>query len=78
VAIGGDIIEVVAPSKPGTTAGRLLKKRGDGGYMIIMQTIDAAGRRKYIESKKLAKVIFSHSYPDGECIQYHPKGIPGK
>jgi len=78
VAIGGDIIEVCAPFKPDTTVGRLLKKRGDGGYMIIMQTLDAIARKNYIESKKLAKVIFHHSHSDSECIQYHPKGIPGK
>lgn len=78
VAIGGDIIEVVAPFKSGTTAGRLLNKRGDGGYMIIMQTVDAAARRKHIESNKLAKVIYSHSHGDAECIQYHPKGIAGR
>ncbi|KAJ9614469.1 hypothetical protein H2200_002606 [Cladophialophora chaetospira] len=77
VAIGGDIIEVVAPFKPGTTAGRLLQKRGNGGYMIIMQTVDAAARRKYIESNNLAKVIWTHSYADSEAVQYHPKGIAG-
>lgn len=46
--------------------------------MIIMQNEDAAARRKYIESRKLAKVIFSHSHGDSECIQYHPKGIAGE
>ena len=78
VAVGGDIIEVVAPFKADTTAGRLLKKRGDGGYMIIMQTSDAATRRRYIEEKGFAKVIFSHSHGDVECFQYHPKGIAGR
>ncbi|OQV03252.1 hypothetical protein CLAIMM_08318 [Cladophialophora immunda] len=42
-----------------------------------MQTLDAAGRRKYIESNNLAKVIFDHPHGDVECIQYHPKGIAG-
>ncbi|KIX04179.1 uncharacterized protein Z518_07733 [Rhinocladiella mackenziei CBS 650.93] len=77
VAVGGDIIEVCSPFKPDTTVGRLLKKRGDGGYMIIMQTTDAAARRKYLESNKLAKVIFGYSHGDVECVQYHPKGILG-
>ncbi|KAK5191388.1 hypothetical protein LTR96_009893 [Exophiala xenobiotica] len=79
VAIGGDIIEVCSPLQPGTdtTVGRLLEKRGDGGYMIIMQTLDAGARRTHIESKGLAKVIFSHSHDDVQCIQYHPKGIAG-
>ncbi|KIW07617.1 hypothetical protein, variant 3 [Verruconis gallopava] len=75
--IGGDIIEVVAPFKEGTTAGRLLEKRGEGGYMIIMQNLNAQKRRQYIESKKLSKVIFEHVHDDVTCIQYHPKGIKG-
>lgn len=82
VAIGGDIIEVCSPIQPNTTVGRLLQKRGDGGYMIIMQTLDAAARRRHIESNGLAKVIFSHSHSHDDddhvqCIQYHPKGIAG-
>ena len=85
--IGGDIIEVVAPFKEGTTAGRLLDRRGEGGYMIIMQTTDAEVRREEIEAMG-KKVIFSHpfkyEYPEWEgvkdegwCIQYHPKGMMG-
>jgi len=77
VAIGGDIVEVVVPTRPNTTAGRLLSRRGDGGYMIIMQTLDAVARRSYIESKGLSKVIYVHEHDDAVCIQYHPKGIKG-
>ncbi|TVY55736.1 hypothetical protein LSUE1_G007524, partial [Lachnellula suecica] len=75
--IGGDLIEVVSPLKSNTTAGRLLSKRGNGGYMIIMQTEDALARRDCLESNKLAKVIFTHDNEDSVCIQYHPKGIKG-
>jgi hypothetical protein len=77
VPIGGDIIEVVAPIREGTTAGRLLDKRGDGGYMIIMQNVNAQKRREYIESKKFTKVIFEHKHDDVTCVQYHPKGLKG-
>ena len=77
VAIGGDVIEVLAPIKEGTTASRLLRKRGDGGYMIIMQTLDAAARREYIQSRNLSQVIFGFTEGEVECVQYHPKGIPG-
>ena len=28
VSIGGDVVEVVAPTRPGTTAGRLLEAKG--------------------------------------------------
>jgi hypothetical protein len=88
VPLGGDSVEVVAPTREGTTAGRLLTKRGDGGYMIIMQTLDAAEKRACIEESGKSKVIFSHPFSntyrswdgtkdDGWCIQYHPKGIKG-
>lgn len=70
--------QVVSPFRPNTTAGRLLSKRGDGGYMIIMQTRDAVARRSYIEANKLGKVIFSYEVGDAVCIQYHPKGIKGR
>ncbi|EDU49750.1 hypothetical protein PtrSN002B_007770 [Pyrenophora tritici-repentis] len=77
VPLGGDMIEVVSPIKEGTTAGRMLEKRGEGGYMIIMETEDAKKRRDYIVANELAKVIFEHEYTDSVCIQYHPKGIKG-
>jgi hypothetical protein len=69
--------QVVSPFKPDTPAGRLLSKRGSGGYMIIMQTEDAIARRDYLQSNKLANVIFSHESEESVCIQYHPKGIKG-
>ncbi|KAF2455874.1 hypothetical protein BDY21DRAFT_395271 [Lineolata rhizophorae] len=77
VSLGGDFLEVCAPVQPDTSVGRLLDKRGDGGYMIIMQTEDAAARRAFIETNGLAKVIHSHSSDDADCVQYHPKGIKG-
>lgn len=88
VPLGGDTVEVVSPTRPGTTAGRLLDKRGEGGYMIIMQSEDAEARSRQIEAAGLSKVIFKHpfsySYPswggvkdEGFCIQYHPKGFKG-
>jgi hypothetical protein len=77
VPLGGEIIEVVAPFEEGTTAGRLLKKRGEGGYMIIMQTLDAEKRKKHVLDNKLGKVIWEHPSEDSYAVQYHPKGIKG-
>jgi hypothetical protein len=74
---GGDILEVVSPFQEGTTAGRLLDKHGDGGYMIIMQTEDASKRRDYIVQNNLAKVITNVESEDAVIVQYHPKGIKG-
>jgi hypothetical protein len=72
------MIEVVSPFQNDTTAGRLLDKRGDGGYMIIMQTEDAKKRREHIEAEGLAKVITSQEHDDVVFVQYHPKGIKGE
>lgn len=76
VPLGGDLLEVVSPIQPNTTAGRLLEKRGDGGYMIIMQNLNASARRKHIE-KLGHKVIWGYKHDDVSCVQYHPKGIRG-
>lgn len=45
--------------------------------MIIMQTLDAGARKEYIQSRNLSRVIFDFIEGDAECVQYHPKGIPG-
>ena len=39
--VGDGFLEVVAPVREGTTAGRYLERRGgDGGYMVILQCDD--------------------------------------
>src|SRR5678815_6198505 len=47
--VGETFLEVVSPKQAGTTAGRLLEKRGgDGGYMVILQVEDIAEARARI------------------------------
>ena len=54
--IGDKFLEVVAPVRDGTTAGRYLDRRGgDGGYMVITQCDDLAPRRQRCEA--LSQVI---------------------
>jgi hypothetical protein len=77
VPLGGDVVEVVSPMQEKTTAGRLLDKRGDGGYMIIMQTEDAKERRQHIETTGRVRAIWGYEHDDITCVQYHPKGIRG-
>ena len=44
--VGATFLEVVSPVREGTTAGRLLDRRGgDGGYMVILQTVDLRADR---------------------------------
>lgn len=70
--VGDTFLEVVSPVVEGTTAGRLLEKRGgDGGYMVILQTgrlaeardrVRAAGAR-IVDQKDGDGVAFTHLHP---------------
>jgi hypothetical protein len=75
--IGDTFLEVVSPKGPGTTAGRLLqKRRGDGGYMVILQVDDLAKARARVRdaSARIADQM------DGDGVAFthiHPKDIGG-
>ena len=48
-AIGDTFLEVVAPVRDDTTAGRYLERRGgDGGYMALFQVPDVADARRRV------------------------------
>lgn len=71
--------QVVSPFLPTAPAIRHLKTRGEGGYMIIMQTHQptALARLQNIKTHSLAKAIFTYSTSESDMVQYHPKDIPG-
>jgi catechol 2,3-dioxygenase-like lactoylglutathione lyase family enzyme len=75
--VGDQFLEVVAPVEEGTTAGRLLAKRGgDGGYMVILQVDDIAAARARVEALGVRVV----DRFDGEGAWYthlHPKDVGG-
>ena len=50
--IGDHILEVVVPKQPGTTAERFLTRRGgDGGYMVLVQTLDLDAERARVDAE---------------------------
>ncbi len=75
--IGDTFLEVVSPTREGTTAGRLLDKRqGDGGYMVILQTEDLAGAR----ARFAALGVRIADQFDGDGVHFthlHPKDVGG-
>ena len=75
--IGDKLLEVVSPTQEGTTAGRLLDKRGgDGGYMVILQTDDLATMRARFD--ELGVRIVSDPKGDGIVgLHLHPKDVGG-
>ena len=68
---------VVSPKEAGTTAGRLLQKRGgDGGYMVILQVDDLA--QALARVKDAAARIADQMDRDGAAFTHiHPKDIGG-
>jgi hypothetical protein len=75
--VGDTFLEVVSPTQEGTTAGRLLAKRGgDGGYMVILQVEDMKAARELAASKG---VRFADQF-DGDGYGFthlHPKDVGG-
>jgi hypothetical protein len=74
--IGDRFLEIVAPTKDGTTAGRLLEKDGSGGYMAIFQIDDFAGARKRAADLGI-RTVWEAELEDISAAHLHPKDIGG-
>jgi catechol 2,3-dioxygenase-like lactoylglutathione lyase family enzyme len=74
-AVGNGFLEVVAPVRDGTTAGRYLeRRRGDGGYMVITQCADLAKRRARCEAAGV-RVANEIRHADYQELQLHPRDV---
>ncbi|HEY2780497.1 MAG TPA: VOC family protein [Steroidobacteraceae bacterium] len=75
--IGDTFLEVVSPKVAGTTAGRLLEKRGgDGGYMVILQVDDLAQARARVAAAS-ARIADQADVNGASFTHIHPKDIGG-
>jgi len=75
--VGGQFIEIVAPVRDGTTAGRYLeRRRGDGGYMVILQCSDHAPVKARAAKLGLRKVL-EFDELGYACMQFHPRDTGG-
>jgi hypothetical protein len=73
--IGNKVLEVVSPLREGTTAGRQLdKRRGDGGYMVILQVDDLDAMRSRIDAREV-RVVFTAPGPGITGLHLHPKDV---
>lgn len=78
--VGTNFIEVVAPIKENTAAGRYLKRRnGDGGYMVICQCdSDQTQRaRKARATEMNIRVAWEHESRSFHGMQLHPADTGG-
>jgi len=75
--IGETFLEVVSPVREGTTAGRLLDKRGgDGGYMVILQTADLRADRARLGALGV-RIVWQVELDDIATVHLHPRDIGG-
>ncbi len=75
--IGDQFLEVVAPTQDGTTAGRLLDKRGgDGGYMAIYEVDDLDAREAALGEADV-RIVWRGDLPDIRGRHLHPADVGG-
>ncbi|HEX8052631.1 MAG TPA: VOC family protein, partial [Thermoleophilaceae bacterium] len=76
-ALGDAFLEVVAPTQPGTAAGRYLERHGgDGGYMLIFQVDDLSGARARAEELGV-RTVWGIDLPDIAATHLHPADMRG-
>lgn len=77
MCIGDQFLEVVSPVAEGTTAGRLLDKRGgDGGYMAIYEVDDLDAREAALGAAGV-RIVWSGDLPDIRGRHLHPTDVGG-
>ncbi|MDW3213464.1 MAG: VOC family protein [Ilumatobacteraceae bacterium] len=76
-AVGDQFLEVVSPTQPGTTAGRLIDKRGgDSGYMVILEVDDLEPLRRRLDEHGV-RVVFEAADVGIVGLHLHPADIGG-
>jgi len=77
LAVGGNFLEIVAPTEDGTSAGRYLTRRGgNGGYMVIVHCDDALAERERINGHGI-RDVFRHDGPVAYATHFHPADVGG-
>lgn len=75
--LGDQFLEVVCPVRDDVTAARYLqRRRGDGGYMVILQTDDLEADRARLEASGV-RVVWQITLPDIATIHLHPRDVGG-
>jgi hypothetical protein len=75
--VGNQFLEVVAPIQENTAGGRYLQRRkGDGGYMCILQCEDHGPVKERVAKLGIRKVI-DHDTAHFHNMQLHPRDTGG-
>lgn len=80
-AAGGTFLEIVSPTKPDTAAGRYIERRkGDGGYMYIVDCDNLEARREHFKAEgvRLVEDLKTTEWGiTGEALHLHPRDTGG-
>ncbi len=80
-ALGGTFLEALAPTQPGTTAGRYLERRGGPtGYMIILDTDDIAAvrlRMTMLNRRIVEDLTVDYHGQQATALHLHPRDTGG-
>ena len=75
--VGQDFLEIVSPTQAGTSAGRYIDRRkGDGGYMVILQVADAVAERQRVTGLGI-RAVAQKDQPDYKYTHFHPSDTAG-
>lgn len=74
---GHDFLEIVSPTRDGTSAGRYIERRkGDGGYMVILQVADAVAERERVTALGV-RAVEQKDQPEYKYTHFHPADTAG-
>jgi hypothetical protein len=73
---GDQFVELVSPVQAGTAAGRALDRRGDCGYMLLLQTDDFERERARITALGV-RTVWQAEFADIRAMHLHPKDLGG-
>jgi hypothetical protein len=74
MALGDTFVEVVSPVRGDAPARRHLDRRGDGGYMLMLQLDDLEGARRRARERGIREV-WSVELPDVVDVHLHPRDM---
>ncbi len=74
--IGDTFLEVVSPVSDRAPAARFLDRRGDGGYMVILQSEDVDRDRVRLQRLGV-RVVWKVDLPDMRGTHLHPRDVGG-
>jgi hypothetical protein len=75
--VGNQFVEIVSPIRDGTAGGRYLERRkGDGGYMVILQSDHHGDRTRRVEELGI-RTALRHDGREYKIMQLHPADTGG-